>query len=137
VEEVPVERQILTFLYDDTQQCWLMNSTTFEQIGIPTGLLGKRRPFLRDGMPLSVAFVDGQPAWADFGFEQFAECRVVDVFPPPHYQSAYKWASLENGVEVSVPLFIEAGDAVHVHIDSLTVLAQRNRSTWESKTRPG
>jgi len=126
LEEVAVERKAHSFLYEDADQCWLMDTQTFEQIGIPTALIGKRRPFLRGGMPLSVAFLDGHPIRVDF--REVIDARVAFTFPPGHYTSFQKRAMLDNGVEVSVPLFVEAGDMVRIDIDLLTALSALKRT---------
>ena len=126
LEEVAVERKAMSFLYEGADQCWLMDTQTFEQIGIPPALIGKRRPFLREGMPLSVAFLDSQPIRVEF--HEVIDARIAFTRPPDHYTSFRKRATLENGVEVSVPLFVEAGDMVRLYIDSLTALSPLKRT---------
>jgi elongation factor P len=123
LEEVPVERKPMSFLYEDADRCWFMNTATFEQIGLPSKLVGRRRPFLREGMPISIAFVDDEPVRVVF--DEVVDARVAFVFPPDRPQSAWKRATLENGVGVSVPLFVESGDAVRIHTGLLTALAPR------------
>lgn len=61
-------------------------------------------------------------------FKKAIDARIAFTFPPDHYQSAYKRARLDNGVEVSAPLFIEAGDTVTVDLDLLQVIRPLSRA---------
>ena len=123
---MPVERKPMSFLFEDAHQCWFMNTETFEQIGLPSKLVGSRRPFLRAGMPISIAFIDDEPVWV--AFEEVVDARIAFVFPPDRPQSAWKRATLENGVGVSVPVFVESGDTVRIHTGLLTALTPRKRT---------
>jgi hypothetical protein len=77
-------------------------------------------------MPLSVAFLDGQPIRV--AFQEVIDARIAFTFPPDHYTSFRKRATLENGVDVSVPLLVEAGDMVRLDIDLLTALSPLKRT---------
>jgi Elongation factor P, C-terminal len=72
-------------------------------------------------MIITVKFVDGVPI--AILFYTTVEARVAFTLPMTHYQSKYKWqrVQLENGVEVTAPLFIKAGDSVRVDLDLLEV----------------
>jgi hypothetical protein len=93
-------------------ECWLLDTQTFEEIGVT--------------MPLSVAFLEGQPIRIEF--QEVIDARIAFTFPPDHYMAFRKRATLENGVEVSVPLSVQAGDIIRVHIDSLTALHPLKRT---------
>ena len=56
-------------------------------------------------------------------FHKVVEARIVSTFPPDHCQSAYKRAVIEDGTEVKVPLFIQSGDTVLVHVDLLSSIS--------------
>jgi elongation factor P len=123
LEELSVERRAMAYLYEAADQSWFMDNQTFEQIGLPTSLLGKRRPFLHEGMTLLVEFMDGRPI--SVAFQQVIEVRIASTFRPDHYQSARKRAIIENGVEVTVPLFLESGDTFLLYVDLLTCISPR------------
>jgi elongation factor P len=126
LDEVLAEREMMSYLFDDADHYWFMNTRTFDQIPLSKGLIGKRRPFLRQGMTLEVAFVDSSAVWV--AFKKAIDARIAFTFPPDHYQSAYKRARLDNGVEVLAPLFIEAGDTVTVDLDLLQVIRPLSRA---------
>lgn len=119
LEEVPIERQTLSFLYVDGDQSWFMDPESFEQTAISNALLGERAVFLRPEVPLPVEFVDGRPV--NVAFPDILEVRIADTAPPAHQQvdSTWKPAVLENGVSVMVPQFIKNGDVIRLEMAAL------------------
>jgi len=77
------KKRPISFLYQDADQCWLTDTQTFEQIGLRTALIGKRRPLLQEGMPLSVTFVDGQPILGEF--HEVIDARIAFALPGAAY----------------------------------------------------
>src|SRR5262245_28358767 len=62
LEDLPVEKQSMSFLYADTDQCYFMNPETYEQVEIPTPVIGEQAArFLQPDMQLPVEFVEGRP----------------------------------------------------------------------------
>ena len=122
LEEVPIEKETMVYMFADAEQFWFMNTRTFEQVAISGSHLKKRRAFLEGGMTVSVNFVEGRPS--SVLFWRTVEARVAFTLPLTHFQSKYQWqrVQLENGVAVTAPLFIKAGDTVSVSLDLLTVL---------------
>ena len=120
----------MSYLYEAADQSWFMDTQTFERIGLPATLIGKRRPFLHEGMTLWVRFVDGRPI--SVAFRRVIDARIESTSPPDHHQSAYKRAIIENGVEVTVPLFLESGDAVRLDVDLPTCLVPSDQGTSRS-----
>ena len=119
LEEIPVERQTLEYLYDDGDQCCFMNPNTYEQSDIAKVVVGPRAAFLAPGMELPVEFVEGQPV--SVLFPDILEVKIADTAPPTHQQadSTFKPARLENGIEVMVPQFVKIGDMIR--LDLLTM----------------
>ena len=57
VEKVRLEQKDQQFLYETEGMLVFMDTETFEQIELPSDLLGDRRPFLQDGMKIVVEFM--------------------------------------------------------------------------------
>jgi len=118
LEEIPVERHALDFLYTDADQCYFMNAESYEQTEIEKSVVGSQAEFLLPGMKLSVEFVEGLPV--QVLFPEFVQVSVADTAPPIHQQdSALKPARLENGANIMVPLFIKTGDVVRVDLQAM------------------
>jgi len=116
LEEIELERHIMEFLFAAGGTCTFMNPETFEQVEIPSAILGPAEKFLQPGMRMPVEFFEDRPS--SVAFPEVAEARVVETAPPVHSQQegAWKEATLENGVSIQVPLFIAAGEVVRVDV---------------------
>ncbi len=118
LEELGVERRTMEFLFADGENCTFMHPETFEQFGISGALLGPAKAFLQPGMEVPVEFFDGEPI--SVVFPDIAEARIADTAPPSHSQqdNAWKYAILDNGMKIRVPLFIAPGESVRVDVRS-------------------
>jgi elongation factor P len=119
LEELPVEKRNLEFLYEDGGMCWFMDPQSYEQVEIAAGVIGEQAKFLQPQMPLPVEFVEGRAV--SVLFPDMVEVRIADTAPPVHQQqdSTRKPAVLENGVEIMVPQFVKTGDLIRLDLQSL------------------
>jgi elongation factor P len=119
LEEVPLERKAMDFLYADADAGYFMDPESFEQIAVPLSTIGPQAKFLLPEKRFPVEFVEGRPVSVQF--PDLMEVRIAGTAPPAHQQvdSAWKSAKLENGVEVMVPQFIKTGDAIRVDLATL------------------
>lgn len=118
LEELPVERRMLEFLYRDGEQCWFMNPETYEQIEISAAAVGPHAGFLEPGMTLNVEFVEERPIGVLF--PEMLELKIADTASPTHSQdNTLKPATLENGSEVMVPQFVKAGDVIRLDLQTM------------------
>jgi len=116
LEDLELERRMMEFLFAAGDACTFMRPDTFEQVEVPGAILGPAAQFLEPGMELPVEFFEGEPI--SVVFPDVAEARVAATAPPSHSQqdSAWKEATLENGLAIRVPLFIAPGEVVRVDI---------------------
>jgi len=119
LEEVPLERKAMDFLYCDAGNAYFMDPESFEQVAVPLGIIGPQANFLLPEKRFPVEFVGDRPVSVQF--PDLMEVRIADTAPPSHQQidSAWKQAKLENGVEVKVPQFIKTGDAIRLDLAAL------------------
>ena len=118
LEVAQLERRTMEFLYSDGDSCTFMRPDTFEQMEVPDTMLGAAKAFLQSGMELPLEFFEGQPIGVIF--PDVAEARIANTASPSHspQDSAWKQATLENGLSILVPLFIGPGETVRVDIKS-------------------
>jgi elongation factor P len=116
LDDLELERHLMEFLYAEASTCTFMRPDTYEQVEISSSILGPAQKFLQPGMELPVEFFNGDPI--SVVFPDIAEARVADTAPASHSQqdSAWKEATLENGLAIKVPLFIGAGEIVRVEV---------------------
>lgn len=119
LEELPLEKKSMDYLYSDFGLCTFMDPDTCEQADVPESLLGDQARFLGPEMRVVVEFL-GEKA-VSVQMPGFLEVRIEDTAPPIHAtnDSTWKPARLDNGVEVMVPQFIKTGDFVRLDMATL------------------
>ncbi|PPB82531.1 elongation factor P [Albidovulum inexpectatum] len=120
VERVRLDQKDQQFLYESDGMLVFMDNETFEQIELPADLLGERRPFLQDGMVATVEYHGEEPLSVQL--PQKVVCKVVETEPVVKGQTAansYKPAVLDNGVRITVPPFIDAGEDIVVNTETM------------------
>ena len=120
VEKVRLEQKDQQFLYENDGMLVFMDTETFEQIELPSDLLGDRRPFLQDGMQIVVEFYDDEALNASLPAK--VVCQIVETEPVVKGQTAansFKPAILDNGVKVMVPPFISQDEAIVVNTETM------------------
>ncbi|HZO99004.1 MAG TPA: elongation factor P [Terriglobia bacterium] len=116
LEDTQLEKQDMEFLFSDADSVTFMNPTTFEQVSIPIESIGPAAKFLKPEMKIPVEFYEGQPV--SIVFPSVVEVKVETTAQPVHQQqdNTFKYATLENGMEVMVPQFIRPGEVVRIEV---------------------
>ena len=115
VEQAIVERRDLQFLYREGTDFVLMDAETFDQQLATEVAMGQAVNYLREGDTVQVAFYDGRIV--DVDLPASVELEIAHTEPGVSGNtatSATKPATLETGLEVQVPLFIEIGERIKV-----------------------
>lgn len=115
LDSVKTESRPMTYLYRDVDLFHFMDADTYEQTSIPETVIGEGVGFIVPNGAVTVLSADGE---------------VVSVEPPAHVDlevsqtdpglkgdtaaGASKPATLETGLVVQVPLFVNVGDRVRV-----------------------
>ena len=113
-----VERAILddkkfNFLYKDENSCHFMDQTNFEQIQINKSLLGEKIKLLKENMEVNVQFHDDKALSVELPSSVELKIESTDAsIKGQTASSSYKPATLENGIKIMVPPFINADDKI-------------------------
>ncbi len=110
-----VERRDMQFLYSDATGLTFMNTQTFDQITVPATIAGSAPSYLKEGDVVQV-LAYGEEA---LGIELPSSVQLKIVRSDPGVKGdtatgATKPATLETGLVVNVPLFINEGDTIKV-----------------------
>ena len=90
-----------------------MDQTNFEQIAINKSLLGEKNKLLKENMEVSVQFYDEQALTVDLPTSVELLIKTTDAaIKGQTASSSYKPATLENGINIMVPPFIDSGDKI-------------------------
>ena len=115
VEICRVETNDYQYLYEDGDFLVVMDNSTFEQFNIPKTLFGESVKFLKEGMNVIIAFESEEPIMAQT--PSHVELEITYTEPAVKGDTstnALKYATVETGVEIKVPMFINQGDKVKV-----------------------
>ncbi|MFL5767664.1 MAG: elongation factor P [Actinomycetota bacterium] len=110
-----VERKEMQYLYRDGDNAVFMDLQTYEQLPVPADVVGGMSSYLTDGATASVATHDGTPISVELPASVALTVASTDPgVKGDRVSGALKPATLETGLVVQVPLFVEEGDQLKV-----------------------
>jgi elongation factor P len=110
-----VERKEMQYLYRDGDHAVFMDLQTYEQLPVPADVVGGTASYLTDGATASVATHDGTPISVELPASVALTVASTDPgVKGDRVSGALKPATLETGLVVQVPLFVEEGDRLKV-----------------------
>ncbi|MFS8586377.1 MAG: elongation factor P [Acidimicrobiia bacterium] len=115
VEQAVVDKREMQFLYRDGADYVFMDNTTYEQITVPPEALGDAVNYLVEGSSVLLQFYRDEIIGTDL--PAAVELAVTETEPGvqgDRVSGARKPATLETGLVVQVPLFVNPGDRIKV-----------------------
>jgi elongation factor P len=107
-------------LYEDENDYFFMNPKSFDQIQIKKELVGEKGKLLTENLEVSINFYNDNPIIVDLPNQVTCKIETTDVaLKGQTVSSSYKPAVLDNGLNVQVPPFIEAGDEIIIDTRNL------------------
>ena len=120
VEKASVEEMNLNYLYNDENNYFFIDPKTFEQIEIKKDLIGEKSKLLSENLEVTVNFYNDAPISINLPNQVSCKIETTDVaLKGQTVSSSYKPATLNNGLIIQVPPFIEAGDEVIIDTRNL------------------
>ncbi len=113
VERAILDEKKFNFLYEDKQKCHFMDQASFEQIEIDKSILGEKNKLMKENMEVTIQFYEDQALSVDLPSHVELKIDVTDAaIKGQTASSSYKPATLENGIKITVPPFINSGDKI-------------------------
>jgi len=120
VEKASLEETTFNYLYSDEANYFFMNPKTFEQIEIKKETVGDKGKLLTENLEVSVNFFNENPLSIELPNQVQCKIETTDAaLKGQTVSSSYKPATLDNGLNIQVPPFIEAGDEIVVDTRNL------------------
>ena len=120
VEKASLEEMTFNYLYSDEVNYFFMDPKTFEQIEIKKETVGDKGKLLTENLEVSVSFYNENPISIELPNQVQCKIETTDVaLKGQTVSSSYKPATLDNGLSIQVPPFIEAGDEIVVDTRNL------------------
>ena len=118
IDVLPVERVRMQYLYHQGEIYTFMNPQTYEQVEVNGKTIGPFASYLTENAEFELEFCEGKPL--SLIHSNTVELTVTTTGPglKGKNDSTYKDASLENGMQVLVPQFIEEGDRIKVQVEN-------------------
>lgn len=114
VEDVPIERVEMEYLYQDRDEVVFMHPETYDQVSLPKEAVEAFLPFMKEGARVKVELYNGSPVGIDFPRQVELRVEATGAGVRGQMDNTWKEATLENGMTIMVPQFIEVGDVVIV-----------------------
>lgn len=115
VQDIRLDHQTVQYLYSDSDFYYFMDNETYEQFPLPDALLEDIKPYLVENMEMEVSRYEGETL--DVELPITVDLHVVEA--PPGFAGdtatgATKEVTLESGLKIQVPLFIEEGNVLRI-----------------------
>jgi elongation factor P len=113
VQKTVLDEKKFNFLYEDENNCHFMDQSNFEQIKINKKLIGEKNKLLKENTEVSVQFHEDEPLSIDLPSSIELKIETTDAaIKGQTASSSYKPATLENGIKIMVPPFINPDDKI-------------------------
>jgi len=120
VEKASLEETTFNYLYSDEANYFFIDPKTFEQIEIKKETVGDKGKLLTENLQVSVSFYNEDPISIELPNQVQCKIKNTDaVLKGQTVSSSYKPATLDNGLNIQVPPFIEAGDEIVIDTRNL------------------
>lgn len=119
VERARLDEQEMQFLYRDGDMYNFMNTSSYEQLHLSDEVLGANALYLLPEMLIKVEFYEDKPVGIEL--PQTVDLKVADTVPGIKGATAaaqVKPATMETGLVVTVPAFVNTGDKIRINTDT-------------------
>ena len=120
VEKASLDEIKFSYLYEDEDDYYFINPKTFEQINIKKNIIGEKGKLLTENLEVDISFYNESPLSVEMPNQVTCKVKTTDVaLKGQTVSSSYKPATLDNGINIQVPPFIESED--EIIIDTRTI----------------
>jgi elongation factor P len=115
VEKATLDETKFNYLYGDETDYYFMDPKSYEQINIKKETIGEKGKMLTENLEVSISFYNDEPLTVELPNQVTSTIDTTDVaLKGQTVSSSYKPATLDNGINIQVPPFIESGDKIIV-----------------------
>ena len=120
VEKASLEETNFNYLYTDENNYVFIDPKTFEQTEIKKEIVGDKGKLLTENLEVSISFYNENPISIELPNQVTCKIETTDVaLKGQTVSSSYKPATLNNGLNIQVPPFIDSGDEVIIDTRTL------------------
>ena len=120
VEKAALNENDFNFSYDDEMNYFFIDPKSFEQIEIKKEIVGDKGKLLTENLEVKISFYNEKPISIELPNQVQCKIETTDAaLKGQTVSSSYKPATLDNGLNIQVPPFIESGDEVIIDTRNL------------------
>ena len=113
VEKASLEETKYNYIYEDEKNYFFIEPKSFEQIEINKDIVGEKGKLLIENLEVTISFYDDAAISVELPNQiNFIVKNTDAALKGQTVSSSYKPATLENGLNIQVPPFIESGDKI-------------------------
>jgi elongation factor P len=115
IEQAVIDKREMQYLYRDGEQYVFMDNVSYDQLHVEAQALGDAARFVKEGDSAVLSLYNGEIVGVDL--PAAVELTVAETDPGlqgDRVSGARKPATLETGIVVQVPLFVNPGDRIKV-----------------------
>ena len=120
VEKAALDENDFNYSYDDDVNYYFIDPKSFEQIEVKKEIVGYKGKLLTENLEVKISFYNEKPISIELPNQVQCKIETTDAaLKGQTVSSSYKPATLDNGLNIQVPPFIEAGDEVIIDTRNL------------------
>ena len=114
-EKASLDETKYNYLYSDEINYYFMEPKSFDQINIKKEIVGEKGKMLTENLEVNISFYNDSPLSVELPNQVTCTIATTDVaLKGQTVSSSYKPATLDNGINIQVPPFIESEDKIIV-----------------------
>ncbi|KRK79966.1 elongation factor P [Companilactobacillus nodensis] len=127
VEKATIENKKMQYLYADGTNHVFMDTATYEQLSLPQEEIKEQLKFLKENMEVNVLMYGGETLGVDLPNTVDLKVASTEASIKGDTQSGgSKPATMETGVVVQVPFFVNEGDMLTINTQDGTYISRTN-----------
>ena len=120
VEKAALDENDYNYSYDDDVNYFFIDPKSFEQIEVKKEIVGEKGKLLTENLEVKISFYNEKPISIELPNQVQCKIETTDAaLKGQTVSSSYKPATLDNGLNIQVPPFIESGDEVIIDTRNL------------------
>ena len=120
VEKAALDENNFNYSYDDDVNYFFIDPKSFEQVEVKKEIVGEKGKLLTENLEVKISFYNEKPISIELPNQIQCKIETTDAaLKGQTVSSSYKPATLDNGLNIQVPPFIESGDEVIIDTRNL------------------
>jgi len=120
VEKAALDESDFNYSYDDDVNYFFIDPKSFEQVEVKKEIVGDKGKLLTENLEVKISFYNEKPISIELPNQVQCKIETTDAaLKGQTVSSSYKPATLDNGLNIQVPPFIESGDEVIIDTRNL------------------